>query len=195
MGVKGAKYPAEPLSAAEVRSLLAVCDRSTLTGARNYALVVLLWRTGLRCSEALDLRPSDVDSGAGTVRVLNGKGRKARTVGIDDAALEVLDTWLAARSAAGIGDGPLFCTRAGGRLANRYVRALMARLGEKAGVQHRVHAHGLRHSMAVELRKEGWDIPLISRQLGHSSIATTAIYVDHLFPAEVVGRARARVWG
>ena len=70
----------------------------------------------------------------------------------------------------------------------------MARLGRKAGIGHRVHAHGLRHTHAVELRKEGWSVPLISRQLGHASIATTQIYVDHLFPAEVVELAQRREW-
>lgn len=192
-------YPPEPLSAAEVRALLLACGGDALTDVRNHALLVVLWRAGLRCSEALSLRPSDIDWSAGTIRVLYGKGRRARTVGVDDNALAVLAVWDAARSAAGAPPGgPLFCSlRAdvlGKRMAPRYVRAMVAKLAVRAGVQHRVHPHGLRHTMAVELRKEGWDIPLISRQLGHSSIATTQIYVDNLHPLEVVDRARSRSW-
>jgi integrase len=182
----------------EVKALLGACPDGTLAGIRNHALLVLFWRAGLRCSEALALRPVDVDFHAGTVRILHGKGRRARTVGLDDPALAVLLVWIETRRAAGIpNDGPLFCTvrhPSGHSLCTRYVRAMMTRLGEKAGVGHRVHAHGFRHTMAVELRQEGWPIPEISRQLGHSSIATTQIYVDHLYPAEVVDRARARSW-
>jgi integrase len=190
--------PPEPLAPEEVRALLVACGGDTLSGMRNHALLVMLWRAGLRIGEALGLRPSDVDFGAGTVRVLHTKTRQARTVGLDDAALAVLAAWLGARQAAGIGDGPLFCRlhgQPGAPLSSRYVRAQMTRLAVKAGLQHRVHPHGMRHTMAVELRKEGWPIPEISRQLGHRSIATTQVYVDHLYPAEVIDRARARTWG
>src|SRR6266487_3719423 len=75
--------PPEPLSSAEVRALLAACSPESLTGMRARALLVVLWRAGLRCAEALALRPCDVDFAAGTIRVRFGKGRKARTVGID----------------------------------------------------------------------------------------------------------------
>lgn len=191
-------YPPEPLSAAEVRALLAACRTDRLTGLRNRALLAVLWRAGLRCAEALALRPCDVDFSAGTIRVRFGKGRKARTVGVDDEALAAVRVWREAREQAGIPGELLFCDTkpgyAGGAMQPRYVRAEVARIARRAGIAHRVHPHGLRHTHAVELRQEGWDIPLISRQLGHSSIATTAIYVDHLFPAEVIGRARARSW-
>jgi integrase/recombinase XerD len=190
--------PPEPLSAVEVQALLAACSPVSLTGMRNRALLVVLWRGGLRCAEALALRPCDVDFAEGTIRVRFGKGRKARTVGIDGDALRVVRAWLGARDAAGVESGWLFCDLkrgyAGEPMSGRYVRAEVARIARRAGVGHRVHPHGLRHTHAVELRREGWDIPLISRQLGHASIATTAIYVDHLFPAEVVDRARGRSW-
>jgi site-specific recombinase XerD len=188
------KRPAEWLSGAEVQALLAACDGTTLTGLRNRALVTVLWRGGLRCSEALDLRPVDVDFAGGTVRVLHGKGDKCRTVGIDDQALTVVRSWLGARQAAGLESPWLFCTRDGGRVQSRYVRALIARLAVKAGVEHRCHPHALRHTMAVELVREGWPVPLISRQLGHSNVAVTDIYLSGLQPAEVIDRARSRIW-
>jgi integrase len=191
-------YPPEPLTPGEVKRLLAAADDGTVAGRRNHALLVLLWRTGLRCAEALALRPSDVDTDAGTVRVLRGKGRRARTVGIDDHAVQVLAWWMAERGSLGLNGGPLFCTVRGGDIGRpldaRYIRALMGRLGRAAGVGHRVHAHGLRHTHAVELRKEGWSIPHISRQLGHSSSAVTSLYIDHLHPAEVIDLARRREW-
>jgi site-specific recombinase XerD len=191
--------PPEPLEPSEVRALLAACGGRTLTATRNRALLAVLWRAGLRCSEALALRPSDVSFANGTVRVLHGKGNKARTVGIDSTALTFVQTWLDRRKAAGFADGAaLFCvikgpTR-GGPMHPRAVRAMVGRLGARAGIQHRVHPHGLRHTMAVELVREGVPVTLISRQLGHSSIATTAVYLDHLHPREAIEMARSRTW-
>jgi site-specific recombinase XerD len=193
---KGSR-PAEPLAPDEVRALLAVCAGDTLSGLRDHALFVMLWRCGLRCAEALALRPSDVNYDAGTVRILHGKGRKARTVGVDDGALAAVRVWVEARSAAGITVGPLFCRlhgQPGAPLSPRYVRAQLARLAVKAGVQHRTHPHGLRHTHAVELVREGVPVTKISRQLGHSSIAATQTYVDHLHPVDVVEMGRARSW-
>jgi integrase/recombinase XerD len=193
---KGLTFPAEPLNGAEIRRLLAAVDTSTPVGVRNHALVVLMWRSGLRCAEALALRPSDIDFDAGTLRVLRGKGRKARTVGLDDTALAVLSVWLEHRP---YGPGPLFCVltgaSAGGPMHPRYVRALMRRLGVQAGIEHRVHAHGLRHTHATELSREGWPVALISRQLGHSNVGTTDTYLSGLYPREVIDRARGRSWG
>lgn len=191
--------PAEPLTAEEVRALLAACAGDTLTGIRNHALLVVLWRAGLRIGEALRLKPSDVDFGAGTIRVLHTKTREARTVGIDGQALDVLRAWLGARQAAGLGDdGLLFCRlkgEPGAKLSARYVGQQMVRLAEAAGVAHRVHPHGLRHTMAVESVREGVPVPKISRQLGHRSVSTTQTYIDHLYPAEVIDVYRARSWG
>lgn len=195
-GLKGRRFPPELLTHAEIMALLAVCPSSP-SGQRNRALIVLCWRAGLRISEALDLRACDVNLDDGYVRVLHGKGDVSRTVGLDPAAGAEVAAWIAVRTGEGIGAGPLLCrvrAPAGGRLANRYVRAAMTRLGAKAGIEHRVHCHGLRHSMAVELSREGWPLRLIQQQLGHADLRTTSIYLDHLSPGEVIDRARVRVW-
>lgn len=190
-------YPPEPLTVDEVKALLQVCGGDSLSAVRTHALMVVLWRGGLRIGEALSLKPSDVDWGAGTVRILHTKTRRARTVGLDDAALAVLSAWVEARRAAEVPGDVLFCRlhgQPGERLSAEYVRAQMERLAVKAGVKHRVRPHQFRHSHAVELRREGWPVPEIARQLGHSSIATTQVYIDHLYPSEVIDRARARTW-
>ncbi len=70
----------------------------------------------------------------------------------------------------------------------------MPRLARRAGILKRVHAHGLRHTHAAQLRAEGVDIAVIKRQLGHSSIVTTVRYLDHLNPVAVVEAMRGRVW-
>lgn len=70
-------------------------------------------------------------------------------------------------------------------MSTAYVRQMLPRLARKAGIAKRVHAHGLRHTHAAELRREGKDIGAISKQLGHSSISTTARYLDHIAPEDV----------
>ena len=68
------------------------------------------------------------------------------------------------------------------------------RIAFRAGIEKRVHAHGLRHTHAAQLRTEGVDIAIISRQLGHASINTTARYLDHLAPTAVIEAMRSRAW-
>jgi integrase len=71
----------------------------------------------------------------------------------------------------------------------------MRRLGQKAGIEKRVHAHGLRHSFAAELAMENVPLPVIQHSLGHSSPATTARYIDHIAPTQVIDTLKARRWG
>jgi site-specific recombinase XerD len=185
------KRPAEPLTAREALALLAAaCPNGYPTGKRNRALLALLWRSGLRISEALALRPSDVNRRRGSILVRHGKGDKSRTVGIDPDALALLEPWLAVRP--NVRGAPLFCTLKGEALDTSYVRHLLPRLAKRAGIDKRVHAHGLRHTLAVELMCEGADVGLISRQLGHSSIHTTARYLDHVAPQRVIDRLAGR---
>lgn len=181
------KLPPEILTRAEILSLMAACGRRSPTGIRNRALLAVIYRSMLRISEALDLHPKDYDPSASTLRVLHGKGDKARTVGIDADAAAHLERWLEERRRLSPPrSATLFCTLKGGRVSGSYVRHLLPRLARKAGVEKRVHAHGLRHTGASELRSEGVDIGVISKQLGHSSIAVTARYLDHIAPASVI---------
>ena len=192
---RGQRLPAEPMTAHEVEALIRACSNRAPTGVRNRALIVLLWRGGLRISEALALRPKDLDANRGTVRVLHGKGDKARTIGLDPGAWAVIQRWLDRRLVLGFnGRQTVFCTLAGRRLYTSYVRTLLPRLARKAGIEKRAHAHGLRHTHAVELLSEGIDIGIISKQLGHASIAETARYLDHIAPQAVVDTMRSRRW-
>jgi len=192
---KGQKLPPEPLTKAEVEGLIRACSRRAPTGIRNAALIAVLWRGGLRISEALALQPKDVDVAQGTVRVLKGKGSKHRTVGLDSGAMALVQRWLDVRAKRKInGRQRLFCTLDGGPISTAYVRAMLPRMARRAGIEKRVHAHGLRHTHASELRAEGTDIGIISKQLGHSSIATTARYLDHVAPQDVIDVMRKREW-
>jgi len=181
------------LSRGEAARLLAACHTRRPTGLRNAALVALLYRAGLRVSEALALAPKDLDLEAGAIRVLHAKGGRSRTVGIDPGGASHVSEWLVTRSWLGLAPTtPLLCTSYGDPLTPGYARLLLKRLGERAGIDKRVHPHGLRHTHAAELRAEGIDIAIISKQLGHRSIATTARYLDHIAPMDVVRRISNR---
>jgi integrase/recombinase XerD len=183
---RGQTFPPEPLTSAEVGALLAACSMRAPTGIRNRALIMLLYRSGLRISEALALKPSSVNLERHTARVLHGKGNKAAVRGFHPSAGDALARWLDRRAALGLKNGPLFCTLDGGQLSDRYVRDLLKRLASKAGIDKRVHPHGLRHTYADELRRAGADVVTISKLLGHSSIAVTARYLDHLTNGDAI---------
>jgi site-specific recombinase XerD len=192
---KGKTYPPEVLTPDEVRALIATCSDRSSIGIRNRALIVLMYRTGLRHSEALDLYPKDVDRQHGSVRVLHGKGDRARTVGIDQGAFAVIDAWIIRRQELGFGPQvPLFCSLQGTRMKTSYLRGLLPRLAIQAGIDKRVHPHGLRHTHAHELAMEEVPITIIQRQLGHISLATTDRYLNHIAPKQVIDRIGEREW-
>ncbi|MEA2057600.1 MAG: tyrosine-type recombinase/integrase, partial [Actinomycetota bacterium] len=116
-------------------------------------------------------------------------------VGIDPRAVEVLQTWVRRRQLLEIGaDAPLFCTLQGGPMAQRVVRTMLHRFARRAGIEKRVHPHGLRHTHAYELMMEGVAMPIIQQQLGHASLATTNTYLAHIAPKEVIEAMAKRVW-
>lgn len=192
---KGAKLPPEPLTRDEAVALMNACSRRAPTGKRDRALICVLWRGQLRVSEALALKVSDFDPAACTLRVLKGKGKKARVAVIDQQAADVLAAWLETRNKLGLnGHKPIFSTLQGKPIASAYVRAKLKRLAKKAGIEKRVHPHGLRHTGASELAAEGVALIDIQHQLGHSSAATTDRYLHAINPVARAARLRSRTW-
>jgi integrase/recombinase XerD len=189
----GRRYPAEPLTPAEVTAIIGQCSRRAPTGIRNRALLTLLYRSGLRVSEVLALRPADVDMTKHNLRLLDTKSGRAQTRGFHPSADDALARWLDTRKALGTGGRGrrLFCTLDGGPLSDDYVRGLLRRLAARAGVSKRVHPHGLRHTFAVELEAAGTPVTTISKLLGHSSVAVTARYLDHLTNGQAVAALEA----
>jgi integrase len=102
---KGRKYPAEVLTAGEVQALIGACSARSASGIRNRALIALLYRSGLRVSEIVALRPADVDLRRHSVRVLHGKGDKATTRGFHPSCDDALARWTDTRKALGIRGG------------------------------------------------------------------------------------------
>jgi site-specific recombinase XerD len=184
------RFPAEPLTLADVEALRAACSRRAPTGIRNRALLAVLFRSGLRISEALALYPKDLDPAGGSLRVLHGKGDKARTAPLPADAADAIDRWLECRKRLRLtGRHPLFCTLKGEPLWDSYVRTLCKRLAAKAGVEKRVHPHGFRHGWALGQVESGTSLPVIQQLLGHSSLSTTATYVSDIAPAKAVAEA------
>ena len=154
----------------------AVGDRSD--GHRLRALVVLLWRAGLRISEALSLQENDLDRTRGAVLVRRGKGGKRREVEMDRWAWDQLDPWVEIRRELPI--GALLCVihgpTAGRRREASAARKQLHHAALAAGVRRRFAPHQLRDAHAVEMAHEGVPLVVIQRQLGHANLGITSIY-------------------
>ena len=169
------------LTADEVDALLAAPDRTTLTGRRDHALLLLAVQTGLRVSELIGLRYADVHLGTGAHVSCLGKGRKQRITPLTGGTVGVLRVWLAERG-GGPAD-PLFPTRTGTPLSRDAVERRLARYTAAAAAgcpslrAKRVSAHVLRHTAAMRLLQAGVDTSVIALWLGHERLDTTQIYL------------------
>ncbi len=154
----------------------------------------MLWRAGLRISEALALAEADLDPRRGAVLVRRGKGGRRREVGMDDWAWEQLQPCQIVRLQLPV--GPLFCVITGPTRGRRWsIAAARAQLRETAavaGVRRRFAPHQLRHAHAVELAHEGVPLIVIQRQLGHSNLGITSVYLQGIDNAEIIQTVHAR---
>ncbi|TXI10622.1 MAG: hypothetical protein E6Q76_03695 [Rhizobium sp.] len=194
---KGKKVAPEILVGDEISQVLSA-GRKGKTSVRDRALIVTSYRAGLRCCEVLALMLKDIDREARTITILHGKGDKRRVVGIDAQAWAIVEEWIRERETLpGVtAESPLFCTKAGGSIDPRQVRAMMQRRGAKAGLTGKhVHLHGLRHTMASEMAAEGVPLLDISGALGHTNASTTDRYLKQLAPTSVLDAMRSRSWG
>ncbi len=165
----------------EINALLAAPDRSTWTGRRDHALLLLAIQTGLRASELTGLTRGDVHLAAGAHVSCHGKGRKDRITPLTGVTVAVLRVWLAER--AGHPDDPLFPTSRGGRLSHdALARRLTKHVSTAAQVcpslrDKKITPHVLRHTAAMGLLHAGVDTTVIALWLGHERIDTTQIYL------------------
>ena len=166
------------LSEDEVDALLAACDRSTWTGRRDHALLVLAAQTGLRISELTGLTIADINLGAGPYVHCLGKGRKERATPLTRLTVRVLRVWLTERG--GAPPDPLFPTITGTSMSRDAVEHRLARHVATARAvcpslrSKRIGMHTLRHSAAMRLLESGTDVTVIALWLGHEQPATTA---------------------
>jgi integrase/recombinase XerC len=147
-------------------------------GARDRALLELLYGGGLRVSEVAGLRIDDVNLSGGEVRVL-GKGRKERLVPVGPPAVEAVERWLDERPSLVDAARPtdvLLLNSRGGPLSVRRIQVLVQRYGELGAGRSDLHPHALRHTCATHLLEGGADLRVIQEILGHASLGTTQRY-------------------
>ena len=168
----------EVLTLEEVDRLQQAIDLSKWEGQRNKAIIEVLYSCGLRVSELVTLKLSDLYLDEQFLRV-TGKGQKTRLVPISPVAIKQLQLWFVDRNAMSIKPGEedyVFLNRRGAHLTRTMILIMIKRLGQEAGIAKTISPHTLRHSFATSLLEGGADLRSIQAMLGHESIGTTEIY-------------------
>lgn len=173
------KHLPEYLTTEEVDRLEAAVDLTSAEGHRNRAIIEVFFSCGLRVSELVCLRMSDLFLDDGFMRVV-GKGNKERLVPMSGRAVSELQLWFDDRRQMTIKPGEedyVFLNRRGHHLTRTMILIMVKRLGEAAGITKTISPHTLRHSFATALLRGGADLRVIQVLLGHADIGTTEIYV------------------
>ena len=166
------------LSLDEIDRMIAQIDMSKNESHRNRAIIEMLYGSGLRVSELVNLRLSDIYLKEGYMRI-TGKGSKQRLVPISPVAVEWFGYWLQDRNSLDIKVEAIdvaFLNRRGGQLTRAMIFTIIKTLARAAGIQKTISPHTLRHSFATHLLQNGADLRIIQQLLGHESISTTEIY-------------------
>ena len=176
---KTGKHLPEVLSLEEIDMMIAAIPRDKDEALRNEAIIEMLYGSGLRVSELIDIRVSRINFEEGFMLV-EGKGSKERLVPVSPRALELTVEWLGQR--AGMNVAPdasdiLFLNRRGKPLTRVMIFYIVKDLAERAGITRPVSPHTLRHSFATHLLEGGANLRSIQEMLGHESVTTTEIYV------------------
>lgn len=179
------RYLPEVLSIGEIEAILAAIDLSLPDGHRNQAMIEMLYGSGLRVSELVNLKLSHLFLDIHCVKV-EGKGSKQRLVPLSAPAEEAIGCWLIDRHALPIQRGQedfVFLNRRGHQLTRNMVFLIVKKLAAAAGVKKTISPHTFRHSFATHLLEGGANLRAIQEMLGHESILTTEIYthVDMTF--------------
>ncbi|HDP75430.1 MAG TPA: site-specific tyrosine recombinase XerD [Bacteroidales bacterium] len=187
----GRKLP-EVLSVAEIDALEAAIDLSKPDGHRNKAIIETLYSCGLRVSELVSLRLTDLFFTDGFIRVI-GKGDKERLVPIGTKAINDINTYLTQRNSIDSRIDPdsrniVFLNRWGRKLTREMVFTIIKKYAALAGIKKNISPHTLRHSFATHLIEGGADLRAVQEMLGHESIQTTEIYthLDNQYLRETI---------
>ena len=154
---------------------------SAATRRRDRLILLIGLGAGLRVSEITKLRIEHVDTVASTIFVSQGKGKKDRALWLNPDTIELLREWRERREHQ---SELYFTTRDGGPINSRYLRAMMERYSERAGLNRHCSPHTLRHTFATDLLKETGNVETVRKALGHSSISVTGIYL-HVVDSEL----------
>ena len=161
----------------ELEELFNACDTSTSLGQRNLAILEVLYATGTRVSELINIKLEDINFKEKQIKVL-GKGNKERIVFLGEYAVDALQDYL--------NDGYLFLNRynldyvflnhLGNKITRRGIEDILTKLIKKTSIDKKISPHMIRHSLATHLLNEGCDLESVQEMLGHESISATAIY-------------------
>ncbi len=186
-GPKLGLYLPDTLSFEDVERILRVIDLSTDLGKRNQCMIEVLYGCGLRVSELIDLKISNINFKEGYLKV-EGKGAKTRFVPLADYTSRLIKDYIKnVRSQYKINrkcEDVLFLNSRGSSMSRVIVFIIIKELAEKAGISKKISPHTFRHSFATHLLQNGADLRYIQEMLGHSSITTTEIYT-HLKTEEL----------
>jgi integrase/recombinase XerD len=192
----GRKLP-DTLDYSEIEKLLAAIDLSTPEGGRNRAMLEMLYSSGLRVSELIDLRLANIHSDIGFLRVI-GKGNKERLVPIGREALKYLKIYIdeirVHTPKIETFSSYVFLNRSGRKLTRVMVFLIIKALAAKIGLKKNISPHTFRHSFATHLIEGGADLRAVQEMLGHESITTTEIYthLDRDYLRQVVQQFHPR---
>jgi integrase/recombinase XerD len=179
----GLKLP-EVLSIIEIDRMVDVIDLSKPEGHRNKAIIETLYGCGLRVSELVNLRLTDIHYGEGFV-IVTGKGNKQRLVPVSGKALKEIDIYKQDRNNLPVinDQNVLFLNRRGSKLTRAMIFTIIKDLAAKAGILKNISPHTFRHSFATHMIEAGADLRAVQEMLGHESILTTEIYthIDRSF--------------
>ena len=161
----------------ELEELFVACDISTSLGQRNLAILEVLYATGTRVSELINIKLEDINFNEKQIKVL-GKGNKERIVFLGEYAVDALEDYL--------NDGYLFLNKynldyvflnhLGNKITRRGIEDILTKLIKKTSIDKKISPHMIRHSFATHLLNEGCDLESVQEMLGHESISATAIY-------------------
>ena len=179
----GLKLP-EVLSINEIDRMIEVIDLSKPEGHRNKAIIETLYGCGLRVSELVNLRLTDIHYGEGFV-VVTGKGNKQRLVPIGSKALKEIENYKHYRNRLPVihDQNILFLNRRGSGLTRAMIFTIIKDIAARAGILKNISPHTFRHSFATHMIEAGADLRAVQEMLGHESILTTEIYthIDRSF--------------
>jgi integrase/recombinase XerC len=185
-GEKVAKYrDTTGIDAESFRRVLAVCDRATLQGKRDYALLRLLWGNALRRNEVSQLNIGDFDPDAKTLRILGkGRGTQSELIDLGESTVMAIAQWLTASRGTRPDDSPLFTSldfhNNGHRLTGDGLRKIVVRLCEKAGIKKQMSPHRIRHSaITAALDATDGNVRKVQKLSRHRQLDTLMIYDDN----------------
>ena len=189
--------PIEYFEYDEIRAILDSADRATPSGRRDYALLALMFNSGARVQEIVDIGACDLQLQSPPQIKLVGKGRKTRICPLWPQTAKVLKAFVAERALDSRSNAAVFCNQRGERLTRFGIRYLLGKYCRIASgkspslTRKRLHPHSVRHSTAVFLLKSGVDLPSISHWMGHASVTTTGRYakVDLEMKRQALARA------